>query len=359
MGALNRSLGQRGFTFIELAISLVVIGVVGLAVWQLIPATQDVAEGDPAERMLANARISLEGYVLQHHRLPCPDATGDGLEDCSSAGSGHLPWQTLGLSPDSGVLRYGVHRSGIHDLTLALPRFAPDLPPGHGSNVINGLDFCAGVRDAANASTGFQVGGMRAAYALAHPGPNGQFEAGNVAGFELPGTHPGGGYDDLVYASGLHELFARLDCHSRLAAVGVKGRAAYAAYDLNRNMELFRDYRSFAYEVRRSNLEFAIANLVLASLDMLNAIGTSVSAISVAANSAGVGAGVIAGAVAAIGAAAASLVAASVQVALAEIARDKAERQKESAMALYLQSLMEAQRAIQAAIDSDNRGLVQ
>lgn len=55
--------------------------------------------------LLNEAREALLGFVVVNDRLPCPDSTGDGIEDaCSSlatvANAGRLPWVTLGLNAE-------------------------------------------------------------------------------------------------------------------------------------------------------------------------------------------------------------------------------------------------------------------
>lgn len=94
------TLRQRGFSLLELAVALVVLGgLAGIALTAAAWASQRhrIVE---ARHALERAEQALIAYAESHSRLPCPDADGSGLEDCGSgAGSGRLPYATLVVSP--------------------------------------------------------------------------------------------------------------------------------------------------------------------------------------------------------------------------------------------------------------------
>lgn len=77
---------ERGFTLAELAISMVIIALLigGL----LGPISRQVEQSrvTATQKQLDEIKESLLGYAAIHRRLPCPDLTGDGLEDRLSAG---------------------------------------------------------------------------------------------------------------------------------------------------------------------------------------------------------------------------------------------------------------------------------
>ena len=96
---VHQRIRQGGFTLIEIAI---VIFIVGLLLAGLIAAVGPQIEArDRRQTQLAieDARVALYGFAMANGRLPCPDTSGDGVEDCTPmAERGWLPWATLGLN---------------------------------------------------------------------------------------------------------------------------------------------------------------------------------------------------------------------------------------------------------------------
>lgn len=97
----------KGFTLVELAIVLVIIGL--LLVTFLTPLTAQMALRNNGETRseLNEIREALVGYALSHSAadgrpfLPCPDTDGDGIENrvgalCANV-RGRLPFSDLGL----------------------------------------------------------------------------------------------------------------------------------------------------------------------------------------------------------------------------------------------------------------------
>jgi prepilin-type N-terminal cleavage/methylation domain-containing protein len=100
----------RGFTLVELAI---VIFIIGLLIAGLIGPVEVQLEARDRHRTqvaLDAAGEALYGYALSNRRLPCPDQDGDGMEDptfdpsnastatCDGDG-GFLPWADLAVGP--------------------------------------------------------------------------------------------------------------------------------------------------------------------------------------------------------------------------------------------------------------------
>ena len=94
--------GQGGFSLAEMAIVLVIVGILmasGLGALSRQMSNQRIKE---TKQMLERANEALLGYALSHNRLPCPaDDAGaelarNGAGDCSQA-TGNLPWLELGL----------------------------------------------------------------------------------------------------------------------------------------------------------------------------------------------------------------------------------------------------------------------
>ncbi len=95
---------QSGFTLIEIAIVLVIVGLLLGGVLTPFTAQKEQERRVDAFDYLDEARDALLGYAIVNNRLPCPDidVPPDGMENNCTAGSGNfragtLPWVTLEL----------------------------------------------------------------------------------------------------------------------------------------------------------------------------------------------------------------------------------------------------------------------
>lgn len=254
-----RGLARRpgGWSLVELAVVLAVIGVLGLVLWRVLPLAPRVAADNAAERELERAEQALLGFALAHGRLPAP---------VSVHGRDMLPVRALGL-PSTMDLRYQVQ-----PMLTSPPGnlFAPVLPPqvpGGGSAVsaeLNGLDFCMALKNSGPASlAGMQ--GIPTAFALMHPGPVGHDNNASAA-FVLPGSATAGTRNVLAVGPG--ELASRLACPDRISRVHGAARAAHAAYDLERVAERYRAFREFAVQVAEMNKDNSEAGVAFAAFDV-------------------------------------------------------------------------------------------
>lgn len=373
MNRAVRSRQTRGYSLVEATVVLALTTVVGWVAWQVQPRMRAVDEAQVGARQMASARAAVEGFALRQHRLPCPDTAvaRTGREDCAAGASvGGLPWRDLGLDAGMGRdLRYGVYRvpqaslPADTDLARALARYTPSLPAPYVSNVVNGLDLCWALRIAggrAGQAGALTAGGVEVAYALAHPGADGQFQGLNTTGFDSPlrpVSASAYAYDDTVVALGLFELAGQLGCARNLGQAQASARSAAAANDMARNAAFQVDFRTFSREVRQTDVAFAAANLGLATLDLVNATATSITAVAIAANSAGVGAGVVIPAVLAVGATAAALVAATAGTVSAALALVKANKQEAEAIRLRTEANTLLAVSAAEAIANDQKGL--
>ncbi|MDR2452837.1 MAG: hypothetical protein LBE85_13990 [Candidatus Accumulibacter sp.] len=339
---------EEGFSLLELALIVLVLGLLTTLSWRFIAARLEQRESVAARSLLERADWALTGFVLSNHRLPCPAADEGGDENCGGTEEvGKLPWKTLGMADArAGMIRYGVLRrtgavadpeadagdpapalSRNADLTLSFDRFyplvgwagtftpsAPDLPklttdtvlasrvftPVIASNVMlgnsNGLDLCQALRVAEDPAptdvTGHvhvTAGGAprQVAYALALPGA--RDASGDNALFDGPAglafDPPRGGQTD------------RNDDRVRAVSPGVlwnrlgcgEAIAAIGHAQPNAATAAAMLYVSlYDYEqVLEQALALADANVTVAVSGVLGAVGSIMDAVSAGLHAAG------------------------------------------------------------------------
>ncbi|MCK7593787.1 type II secretion system protein [Pseudomarimonas salicorniae] len=223
---------QRGYSFVELAISVVVIGIIAGAAYT---AYNRQGAGRESVAALARGEVlnqSIRAFALHNHRLPCPDTDGDGREG-DAAGScpanvelGWVPYESLGLERPTVSARevYAVFRRAADGADLVAPAASPNrndlirsltaasaLAPSNSNVFLTGEGNRTGAEDcSANVV-------MHAAFAVVVPNSDadgdGSFFDGVHAG--LPGSgrclaSPNGaarnGYDDAVAMTGFSTL---------------------------------------------------------------------------------------------------------------------------------------------------------
>ncbi len=92
---------QKGFSLLEVAIGILILGFVMLAlegVFKLLMDTNNIVK---EKSNIESIEKSLKMYLQVNLRLPCPDVSGDGIADYSSSGScavteGYLPYSDIG-----------------------------------------------------------------------------------------------------------------------------------------------------------------------------------------------------------------------------------------------------------------------
>lgn len=113
-----RQYSAAGFTLVEMAIVLVIVGLLLGGLLMPLSAQMDQRKNSETQRTLDEIKEALIGYAANPipPHLPCPDKTGgggagtanDGLEDVTSATGlcvvteGNIPWATLGVADVDG-----------------------------------------------------------------------------------------------------------------------------------------------------------------------------------------------------------------------------------------------------------------
>jgi prepilin-type N-terminal cleavage/methylation domain-containing protein len=104
LNKIYRSL--KGFTLVEMAIVLTIVGLLMAAFLTPLDAQMQQNRINEARNDLAEIKQALLGFASVNLSLPCPDTTGDGVADpCvglinnTTSTGGNVPWVTLGIKP--------------------------------------------------------------------------------------------------------------------------------------------------------------------------------------------------------------------------------------------------------------------
>jgi prepilin-type N-terminal cleavage/methylation domain-containing protein len=132
---MMRRASTRGFTLLEMAIVLVIVGFLLSGMLGGMSALQSVQRDDGTRRQLDEMRNALITFATINGRLPCPAApatseavVGAGLEraptllGCTGGAAGAFPWATLGLQQTDAWGRRFSYR-----VTPAFARQAPAI----------------------------------------------------------------------------------------------------------------------------------------------------------------------------------------------------------------------------------------
>jgi prepilin-type N-terminal cleavage/methylation domain-containing protein len=228
---------QQGFTLIEIAVVLVIIGLLAGGGVSLMRVLTERKARNEALSYLKDTQFALIGYAERTGRLPWADNNGDGTEN-SGVNNGTLPYYTLQVAPRDTykrVLRYALNPNLGTSRSLSC------------SALRAGLTGAPLVVDADGATAPFPVAAI-----IVSAGPMDSDRDGNVFDRLAAGTHQGNntdgqpnylkhppvvGFDDLVIYIGPNELYTYLCEYSSLAVNNNSASAVYV-YETGQSTDL-------------------------------------------------------------------------------------------------------------------------
>ncbi|MEN5207770.1 type II secretion system protein [Stenotrophomonas terrae] len=288
--AANTARRQRGFSLLELALVLVILGVIGVILVRWYGNVQQQKQQTHTRSLVQRADDAVLGFAATHQRLPCPASDEQGMEDCAAPATGRLPWKSLGL-PDAraGQLAYGVLRyanaaapqldadlASLQDRNRPLQMLTGDVATTVALGNVNGLDLCHGLRvamrlplntnhlhsveDVAGAPRGRNV-----AYAIAtrQPGSSSSIISGKPNGFHSLRRSNDADYLNQIRITGTDQLWARLQCSEPVASVTYShfNVAAAAKMDAKSMLDLQEQLRILE-KLAKVNADFATASVL-------------------------------------------------------------------------------------------------
>jgi prepilin-type N-terminal cleavage/methylation domain-containing protein len=116
----------QGFTLVEIAIVLIIVGLLLAAFLTPLTAQFEQKRVGEARADLSEIKQALLGFASANLSLPCPDRTGDGIADAClgalnnlTSTGGNVPWVTLGIKPTDPWDRRYQYR--VNNLFTAAP----------------------------------------------------------------------------------------------------------------------------------------------------------------------------------------------------------------------------------------------
>jgi len=366
---MTRPHSQAGFSLVELALSIVAMGIVAAVLTQVVPALRRSSTDAASVRNMSDVETALLAFAAINGRLPCPDTNNDGVEDsghCVAVGT--IPYATLGFSaPVLNAVglpyKYGVYLnagSSLRDnaqLTVNTERYAPSIGSvSSGTDVSlsdksfltsnRRLDFCQALR--AGMSQGIDtsflyvetrgVGSVRkhVPYVLVDPGVGNmdlmddQFDGYNSSAsaanprFEAPSRAQSLLYDDHVTVGYFDQMWERLGCSANMATAGrALPNVETTVALLKQSLSDYRDQLDLAKDIAFEENFSAGAGIADATAGVAASAADMVTDIAAAINTAGATSGAAVSAGIAIGLSATALgVAIANQVLAAQVYSD-------------------------------------
>lgn len=104
---MNTMTTNRGFTLVEMAIVLLIVGLLLGGLLPTISSQIEQQRRNETRKYMDEVRDALLGYAIANKHLPCPDTDSDGLANapCATSQVGTLPYKDLGVTDKDA---YGV-----------------------------------------------------------------------------------------------------------------------------------------------------------------------------------------------------------------------------------------------------------
>ncbi len=201
---------KSGFTLVELAIVLVIVGLLISAFLTPLAAQLEQSRNAEVRRDLLEIKEALIGFAVINGQLPCPDTDGNGTDDgcantnATSASGGNVPWSTLDTKQlDPWGRRYQYQVNNAFSTTFLL------TTTGSGAGLIRVCTTSAcGGTEASNVPLVIFSTGQNGAVIP----PAGLDEQENVDGDKDFVSHDfaAGGFDDIVVWISTNVLMNRM-----------------------------------------------------------------------------------------------------------------------------------------------------
>ncbi len=236
---MHRSDSQKGFSLIEIAIVLVVFGLLLAGLIGPMGTRIEQEERERTRAILEEIKEALYGFAVAQGRLPCPDSDGsnNGREDFDAGGTctggtvvGNLPWVDLGVpEQDSWGRRFRYRVTPSHADAISQNTVEPPTPPCTTQPTQASFALCSDgditIRDGDDSISGTdEIATKVAAVVISHgkhrflpadasPHEDENFEAGDTLGTFVSRDYTGGTgeeFDDLVVWISPHILKNRM-----------------------------------------------------------------------------------------------------------------------------------------------------
>jgi prepilin-type N-terminal cleavage/methylation domain-containing protein len=213
---------RRGFTLIEIAIVIVVIGLITSGGLLAISPVIQSAKISETKQKMATVEAAILGYVIQNGCMPCPAqrgaaATGQTADTagavytgcttnaCVTNGEGLVPWVSLGLTQNDATdgwdrrFTYGVDPTRA--VASSMQRNADGSFPNFASTI--DIETLAGADQAYTSIVYVLLShGQDGSFGESQSGAIGADKYGQAAGATGLGQNENGNFNDLDFANG-------------------------------------------------------------------------------------------------------------------------------------------------------------